>query len=594
VVFIARMRVSCMPLRRWQSFAFERGGVIGLITLLLYVFLAPSHIVDGDNAEFVTLGALGGTAHPTGYPAYVLWLRAWSWLPGNAPQAAAIATAILGAAQMSVLVNACRAWGVGTAAANAAVAIFAGAPVILAMYTEAEVFAMNGLVAALVIWLSAREAPLRGPWRCGVLALVAGLGMANHVTCTLVAPIGVLGVVRGVRETDRKGRAIAFALVGFVLGLTPYLYLLIAPDHAGTWGKPETLGDLMHLFLRTDYGGPGSFAARGDERYPVENLIAFGETLVRTWLWVPGIAGVVMIGYRIARPTGETRLAWLALATSFLIAGPLLVLRFNLMPGRITTTYVIERFHILPMLLLVVFVAAALDLAFARVPERLRSPRWGAVLLVVGFAAIAGRSLGHIVRAHAPAVEQQVRNTMRSLPPRSVVIGATDDLKAGIAYLQLVENERTDIFYINWPMMSLPWYRARVVAEGIPFTRGEPGVASVVVAERVLASGRPLFADSLQANILKALPHYPYGTLFRVLPRGEQAPSLDEIFKINQEVYAKFELTYPRPGPDDRWATNVHVKYAFTWRQLAAALRKAGKLEEAAWAMEAAREIGPQ
>ena len=581
-------------LRRWHSIAFEQGGVIGLVTLLLYVFLAPSHVVDGDNAEFVTLGALGGTAHPTGYPAYVLWLRLWSWLPGNAAHASAVATAILGAAQMVVLVNACRAWGVKTAAANAAVAIFAGAPVILAMYTEAEVFAMNGLVAALVIWFAAREAPLRGPWRCGVLALVAGLGMANHVTCTLLAPVGLLGIVRGARETDRKGRAISFAVVGFVLGLTPYLYLLIAPDHAGTWGKPETLGDLLHLFLRNDYGGPGSFAARGNERYPVENLLAFGETLVRTWLWVPGIAGVVMIGHRIARPAGETRLAWMALAASFVVAGPLLVLRFNLMPGRLTTTYVIERFHILPMLILVLFVAAALDLVFARLPERLRSPRLGAALLVVGFAAIAGRSLGHIVRAHAPAVEEQVRNTLRSLPERAVVIGATDDLKSGIAYLQLIQSERTDVFYINWPLMTLGWYRDRVVAEGIPFTRGEPGIASVVIAERVLASGRPLYVDVLQANILKTLPHYPYGTLYHVLPRGTQPPPIEKVFAINQEVYAKFELSYPRPGLDDRWATSVHVKYAFTWRHLASALRKAGKLEEAAWALEAAREIGPQ
>ena len=37
--------------------AFEGGGLLALATLLLYAWLASAHIVDGDNAEFATLGA---------------------------------------------------------------------------------------------------------------------------------------------------------------------------------------------------------------------------------------------------------------------------------------------------------------------------------------------------------------------------------------------------------------------------------------------------------------------------------------------------------------------------------------------------------
>ncbi|HEY0992715.1 MAG TPA: hypothetical protein VGD80_36930, partial [Kofleriaceae bacterium] len=59
----------------------ERSGLIGALALIVYVAFASPHVVDGDNAEFSTLGALGGRAHPSGYPLYVLWLRAWSWLP---------------------------------------------------------------------------------------------------------------------------------------------------------------------------------------------------------------------------------------------------------------------------------------------------------------------------------------------------------------------------------------------------------------------------------------------------------------------------------------------------------------------------------
>ena len=58
-------------------------AVLGLATLVLYVLIAPPWIVEGDNAELAGLGALGGAAHPSGYPLYVLWLRVWSWLPAQ-------------------------------------------------------------------------------------------------------------------------------------------------------------------------------------------------------------------------------------------------------------------------------------------------------------------------------------------------------------------------------------------------------------------------------------------------------------------------------------------------------------------------------
>src|SRR5215470_12449474 len=135
----------------------DRGGLVALIAFAAYVWIAPPHIVDGDNAELATLGAVGGVAHPTGYPAYLLWLRATSWLPGATPaHTAAIATAILAAVQLVVLHAACRAWGARPIAASAAVAIYASGPVVMRYSSEAEVFALNQLVVATVVYLAAR------------------------------------------------------------------------------------------------------------------------------------------------------------------------------------------------------------------------------------------------------------------------------------------------------------------------------------------------------------------------------------------------------------------------------------------------------
>jgi len=90
----------------------------------------------------------------------MLWLRATSWIPGETPaHSAAIATAVLGAATMLVLHAACRAWGARPLAASLAVAVFAAAPVVLRVSTEAEVFALNMLVVPA---LYARFARPRG------------------------------------------------------------------------------------------------------------------------------------------------------------------------------------------------------------------------------------------------------------------------------------------------------------------------------------------------------------------------------------------------------------------------------------------------
>jgi hypothetical protein len=586
-------------LTRWPRFeriAFERGGLLFLLTLTVYLWLAPAHVVDGDNAELSTLGALGGCAHPTGYPLYVLYLRALSWLPGtSAAHTAALATAVLGAAEVLVLHAACRAWGARPLAASLAVAIFAGAPVVLAIHTEAEVFALNGLIASLVVWISATRGPLRGALRCAVLGLLGGLGMANHITCVLLAPLGVLGVIRGVRETPgSKLAAGGLAVLGLIIGLTPYLYFFFAPVHAGAWGGEKSFSDIVTIFLRREYGGPGQFGPGLGHARPWANLVAMVHMLARTWLWGPAALGVLVLGWRTCRKgPAESRIGWAMLLASFAIAGPVVTSRFNSVPIGVAH-YVVDRFFLLPAALLAVPVAVGFDAIAARLSRRAESVAVGALVSAFALAAAVGASLPHVARAHVPAVEQEVLNTLRSLPPNAVVIGTSDELYAGTNYVQLVLGVRTDVDYVHWPLMPLDWYRERQIRRGIELTRFAATPGSVEAAQQILASGRRLFVDSHVGHILDAYKSYPFGILVRVVPAGETPPSVEEVFELNKAAYARFEFGYPTPGPDDEWPAEVHFNYANTWQQLGDALAREGKLEQAAWAAEAAKALAPR
>ncbi|HTR49888.1 MAG TPA: DUF2723 domain-containing protein [Kofleriaceae bacterium] len=571
----------------------DRGGLLALAAFACYAWLAPAYVVDGDNAEFSALGQLGGCAHPSGYPVYVLWLRAWSWLPVSPARGAAIATALLAAASILALHAACRAWGARPLAATIACALFAGAPLPLALSSEAEVFAGNDLAVACVLWLAARGGPVRGWRRAAALGVVAGLGLANHLTCVVVAPIGLVGIVRAARES-RWTTALPIALGGLALGLAPYAYLFVADDTAASWGKVHDLGGLVDMFLRRDYGGSGAFLANGDAQ-PVAgaNLGALATTLARTWLWLPGALGVAMLAWRTARPReGETRIAFAALAASWLIAGPLLVTRFDLEPTDLGL-YVVERFHLLPALVLAIPVALALDELAAHLPRLRALARPAApIAATLGFAAIAGSSLARVQRVHSPAFEHYVRDTIATLPPGAVVLGGGDELVFGGMYMQAVLGERPDVTLVSWHMFARPWYRERAARRGVSADEVKAPYP-VRIALHVLASGRPLLVGRLETEVLQAFPSYPYGTLMRVLPRSSAPPSLDEVVAINRDLYGKLELDYPRPGPDDEWPATIHVRYAYTWRLLARVLAKAGRRDDAARALELAREIEP-
>lgn len=569
-------------LRVWM---IDRGGAIALVVLVHYLVGASPHIVENDNAEFATLGAVGGVAHPSGYPLYILWLRAWSWLPGSSPaHTAALATAILGALQVFVLHAACRAWGARSVAATLAVGIYAFGPLVARYNTCAEAFAMNGLVAALVLWLAALRGPVQGWKRAGLLGLVAGLGLANHLTCALVAPVGLLGVIRSVREGGL--RSVIPCVAGLLVGLAAYAYLLVAPDHVASWRHPQGLGDLVALFLREDYGGTFAFSGTGQARPWLENLGELASSISRSWLFIVPLAALVVLGLRIARPRYEARAGFVLLAVTFCLAGPFLVTRFDI-PLDPIGLWTVRRFHLLPIVLLVVPVALAFELVGNRVRER---TSYIAAALVVVAAGIA--SAPYLARHRSPAMDFEVRNTLASLPQNAVVIGGVDELDVGTHYLQLACGERPDVTYIRWQTINWPWYAARFpefpVDHAKPFPRRQ-------LAEKAFALGRPVFVKvGAETQDLDGLGRYPYGVIDRLLPPGEAMPSLDDVVTINRDLFAKFRLDYERPGRDDDWATWMHFNYEQVWTRLASSLMRARKQDAAAAARDIAGQLAPK
>lgn len=582
---------------RLSAIAFDRGGALVIAVLAFYVWNACPYIVENDQAEFATLAAAGGVAHPPGYPLHLLWLKAWAWLPAASPaHATSLATALVAAFAVGVLFQASRAWGASPSAASLAIGLYALAPFVARYHCLAEVFALNHLVVACVLWLAADRGPLRGSRRAIGLGLIAGLGLANHLTCVLVAPVGLLGMWRAARETSWR-RALPLAITGLTIGMLPYTYLFVAGDNLMSWRPPRDIQDLIDLFLRRAYGGPLAFSGFGADLPIAAYLADLGRSIARAWAWVLlpiGVLGLVVGGAGTPAPS-EPRAGRIALAVSLLLAGPILASRFD-MPLDEVGRWITRRFHLLPITLLVVPVALGIDRCGRRLTSRL-SPRLVAsapILIVVAIAAQGLTALPYLARFQSPAMQREVETVLRSLPERAVVLGGVNELDVGIRYLQLATGLRSDVVFVRWESLVIDWYRARFVRYGIDFVP-QPGEAfKLRLAEHILATERPLFVGLGHGRDLEPLGRYPHGLVYRILPRGVLPPSAPEVFELNRAIFEGIDLTYPLPGPHDETATWTHAHYEDHWRRLGHALLRDGDRARAAAAYEIAAQLAPR
>jgi hypothetical protein len=282
------------------------------------------------------------------------------------------------------------------------------------------------------------------------------------------------------------------------------------------------------------------------------------------------------------------------LTASFVLAGPFLATRFDL-PLDMWGHYVVERFHLVPLLLLIIPVAVGLDWMGERLMSALPNVRLTKLSPVIGLVLIVSaiRTLPYLQRFHSPAMENEVRNTLSSLPPNAIVLGPDNELDVGVRYLQLACGERRDVMYIRWGTMHLDWYRARFARDGFAFEL-TPGDLKRNLANAVIATGRPLFVAASDGGSLEPLQLYPYGILFRALPAGQPFPPVAEVFALNRKLFDTFALDYERPGPEDEYATWAHLNYARVWQRIGDEAARAGLRDEAAMSYELMRALSPK
>ncbi|HEY5473112.1 MAG TPA: DUF2723 domain-containing protein [Candidatus Limnocylindrales bacterium] len=241
------------------------------LTLLFVVPTLAPGISSWDTAEFQTVGPVLGTAHPTGYPAYVIlgWLASIVLQPFGDPafrmnllQAVLAALAVAGTVALVQLLTGRRLIALAVGLVLACTQLFWR----LSTHADPHMFhvaLVAILFAVLVVWDQRRRSAnpdtvKRADRWLVAAAVIFGVAVANHSLALLLPPAIGLYVLACDPRIIFRWRTIVACLAALAFTITVlFLELPIrAAMHAPlVYGHPDTLSGFQYVVLAEQFRG---------------------------------------------------------------------------------------------------------------------------------------------------------------------------------------------------------------------------------------------------------------------------------------------------------------------------------------------------
>ena len=402
-----------------------------------------------DTAELQTVAPLLGTAHPTGYPTFVIlgWVANIVLAPFGEPALrinlfSGLCVAVAAAVTVDLTRALTRSATIGVAAGLG----LAFTTVVWRLGVQAEAHALHlALTAILFRLLVAWESNRRDGALIGAAA-VYGLALGNHSLSLLLAPPIGLYVVAVEPGLLRNRRLVAGATAALLV--TVILVFLELPLRAGAlrgpesdtlvYGHPETWDGFWYVALAEQFRG-SLIDPFGD--FPTKVAALVGRTNAAFGLLAPlipiGFAATIVLRPRYALLSGSAALITLFFAASYENAD-------------------IDRYYAVPVLIawtwLALLAAGAATLVGRNLEERrgpapLMAAALAVVLLVPGVVDLQAR-YRTVDRSQDRAAQIWVDRTLDRLAPGAVVVSWWS-YSTPLWYAQLVADRRLDIRIID-------------------------------------------------------------------------------------------------------------------------------------------------
>ncbi len=523
-------------------------GVIG--TALAAWRLMPS-VGFWDTAEFQTIPPILGTAHPTGYPTYVIlgWLASIVLSPFGEPAfrmnllsailvgvAAGITVDLVGLLTRSTIIGV--AAGLGLAAT----------PIVWFIGTHADPHALHVVLFAGLLWLLVRweiarnEDPSRADRWLIAAAIVTGLSAGNHsLTLLLALPIGlfVLAVDRAILS---RVRLMALCVAAFAIS-TILVYLEL-PIRGGlisileaplVYGRPDTVGGFAYVVTGEQFRG-GLNDPFGDWPRKLTDLV---KLTVRE---LGPLAGLVLAGLVVTAIRHRT---------FALLSGSALAITCFFNAAYINAD--IQRYYLGPALIAWVWLAILASSAadgfrgalLVRGPEEASADRSSAPQEALGPATPGRRARAPIdplgLAAAALAALVLLAPTIAAFPARAAAVDRTADRSAELWLAAVLDEVEPGSIIVSWWSYSTPLWYAQVI-EGRRTdifiaddrTRIDLDLGEVTdVIDGNLAIGRPVYAIRIDSRELARLQN-----LYRLTPL--ESPFASNVFRVTSRSIEEF------------------------------------------------------
>ncbi|MEK6719138.1 MAG: DUF2723 domain-containing protein [Chloroflexota bacterium] len=324
--------------------------VVGLVAMAAYVRTAMPDVGFWDTAEFQTILPIMGTAHPTGFPTYVIvgWVANLLLTPfGEPAYRMNLLSGIFVAGAAALAVVLARRLTESTSVAIAAGLGLAMTPTAWAIGTHADPHALHlalvaGLLVLLVGWGDAHAAGSgrADRWLIAASAVFA-LAVGNHsLTLLLAVPVG-LYVLAVDPKIVRRPRFVA-TCVAVLVGVIVVVYVQM-PVRAGIfpapliYGHPETWDGFRYVVLAEQF--------RGSIVDPLGNLdVKAAELVALAAAQFGGLAILIPLGFvaTLARRPRYALLSGSALAVTVFFSASYVnadISRYYLVPALIAWTW---------------------------------------------------------------------------------------------------------------------------------------------------------------------------------------------------------------------------------------------------------------
>lgn len=251
--------------------------------------LAPSVLGPFDDSlEIQYVVPRLGILHPTGYPLYTILGKLFTLIVpiGDAAFRLNLFSAFCAALTVAFVYVIAQRLVTTRAAAFIAALVFAVGKTFWAQAVVAEVYALQMLLAALVLWLTLEYATGKTHQTLYALAFAMGLGLAHHRLTALLYPAIALYIVLVNRAILREWQVLARAVLVLLAPLVLYAYLPLRGSVGSADGTYEnTLTGLIEWVTASKY-----VAFLTDNPLNVVHDAAFYQTLFQEQFTWAGLA----------------------------------------------------------------------------------------------------------------------------------------------------------------------------------------------------------------------------------------------------------------------------------------------------------------